>query len=98
MSRALAFAVVALTAAHALAQRVTDDRDKRLHATRTTVPPNIDGLLDDATWKSIPAETRFTQNFPDEGKRPSQRTELFVAYDDRALYIGVPALDGDPPR
>ena len=39
MSRALALAVVLLTAAHALAQRVGDDRQKRLHATRTSHPP-----------------------------------------------------------
>ncbi|MGZ3425490.1 MAG: DUF5916 domain-containing protein, partial [Polyangia bacterium] len=96
MSRVLVFAVVSLTAAHALAQRVSDDRDKRLHATRTTIPPTIDGRLDDDTWKSVPVETRFTQNFPDEGKPPTQRTELQVAYDDRSLYIAVRAWDSDP--
>jgi hypothetical protein len=96
MSRVLVFAVVCLTTAHALAQRVTDDRQKRLHATRTTLAPTIDGRLDDATWKSIPVETRFTQNFPDEGKPPSQRTELQIAYDDRSLYIAVRAWDTDP--
>ena len=96
MSRALVFAVVCLTTAHALAQRVTDDRAKRLHATRTTTPPTIDGRLDDATWKSVPVDARFTQNFPDEGKPPSQRTELQVAYDDRALYLAVRAWDSDP--
>src|SRR5258708_33633669 len=96
MSRVLVFAVVCLTTAHALAQRVSDDRQKRLHATRTTTPPTIDGRLDDATWKSIPVETRFTQNFPDEGKPPSQRTELQVAYDDRSIYIAVRAWDTDP--
>ncbi|MGZ3441406.1 MAG: DUF5916 domain-containing protein, partial [Polyangia bacterium] len=96
MSRVLVFAVVSLTAAHALAQRVSEDRDKRLHATRTTIPPTIDGRLDDDTWKSVPVETRFTQNFPDEGKPPTQRTELQVAYDDRSLYIAVRAWDSDP--
>src|SRR4051794_22036116 len=95
MSRALAFAVVVLTASHALAQRTGDDRQKRLHATRTSVPPKIDGILDDDTWKHVLPETRFTQNFPDEGRSPSQRTELYVTYDDRALYIAVRAWDSD---
>jgi hypothetical protein len=101
MSRGLACtlgvaAVVALTASPALAQRVGDDRGKRLHATRISTRPVIDGRLDDATWKEIAPDTRFTQNFPDEGRPPSQRTELYVGYDDRALYIGVRAWDTNP--
>jgi hypothetical protein len=96
MSRVLAFAVVVLTASHALAQRSGDDRGKRLGATRITTPPTIDGYLDDAAWKQVAPDTRFTQNFPDEGRAPSQRTELFVGYDDRALYIAVRAWDTDP--
>src|SRR3954449_7166529 len=96
MSRALVFAVVSLTATGALAQRVGDDRDKHLHATRVSVPPTVDGKLDDPTWREIPVDTRFTQNFPDEGKKPTQRTELYVGYDDRAIYIGVRAWDSDP--
>jgi len=96
MSRALAIAVVMLTALHAFAQRSGDDRLKHLRAVRTTVPPTIDGKLDDETWKRVRPDPRFTQNFPDEGKTPSQRTELYIAYDDRALYIGVRAWDTDP--
>jgi len=49
MSRALVFAVVLLTALHAFAQRTGDDRQKHLHITRTSVPPKIDGVLDDDT-------------------------------------------------
>jgi Carbohydrate family 9 binding domain-like len=95
MSRVLALAVVVLTASHALAQRSGDDRGKRLGATRISTPPTIDGYLDDAAWKQVAPDTRFTQNFPDEGRAPSQRTELYVGYDDRALYIAVRAWDTD---
>jgi hypothetical protein len=95
MSRGLAFAVVLLTALHALAQRTGDDRQKRLRATRVATPPKIDGRLDDEIWKHVVPDTRFTQNFPDEARPPSQRTELYVAYDDRALFIGVRAWDTD---
>src|SRR5579884_4342978 len=94
--RVLAFAVVCLAAASALAQRTGDDRQKRLRATRVDAEPNIDGILDDATWKEIEPDRRFTQNFPDEGKPPSQRTDLYVGYDDRAIYIGVRCWDTDP--
>src|SRR5438309_11856164 len=97
MSRALALAAVLLAAAHALAQRVTpDDRDKRWSATRTTLPPKIDGKLDDIAWMSVRADARFTQNFPDEGQEPSQRTEVRVLFDDKALYVGIRCYDDSP--
>lgn len=96
MSRALVLAVVLVTASHALAQRSGDDRQKRLHARRTSTPPVIDGVLDDATWADVRPDRRFTQNFPEEGRPPSQRTDLYVTFDDRALYIGIRAWDTDP--
>ncbi len=96
MSRVLVFAVAVLTASHALAQRTGDDRNKRLRAVRTTTPPVIDGRLDDATWQGLRPDSRFTQNFPDEARPPSQRTDLYVVFDDRSLYIGIRAWDSDP--
>jgi hypothetical protein len=71
-------------------------RSKTLHATRTSRPPHIDGRLDDPVWLQAPTDGRFVQNFPDEGKPPSQRTELRVLYDDDALYIGVRCFDDHP--
>src|SRR4051812_636025 len=97
MSRALVLSAVLLAAGHALAQRVTpDDRGKRWSASRTALAPKIDGKLDDPAWMSVRADARFTQNSPDEGKEPSQRTEVRVLYDDTALYIGVRCFDDGP--
>ena len=96
MPRALAFAAVLLTAAHALAQRAGDDRQKRYTATRTSTPPSIDGRLDDPAWRAARVDDRFTQNFPDEARAPSQRTELRVLYDDEAIYVGVRCWDSNP--
>ena len=97
MSRGLAVAVVVvLTTSHALAQRAGDDRGKHLAATRVRVAPDIDGKLDDPAWRQITPDSRFTQNFPDEGRHPSQRTDVYVGYDDSALYIGVRAWDTSP--
>jgi hypothetical protein len=112
MLRAVAVAVVCLTAAHALAQRVipparrervrmrmritTDERNKRFTATRTTTPPKIDGRLDDPAWAAARVDDRFSQNFPDEGAPASQRTELRVLYDDTALYVAVRCFDDQP--
>ncbi len=56
----------------------------------------IDGRLDDAAWRDAGRDERFVQNFPDEGRAPSQRTELYLVYDDHALYIGVRCHDREP--
>jgi hypothetical protein len=60
-----------------------------IHAVRTGERPKIDGKLDDPAWRLARPSTSFTQHFPDEGARPSERTEVRVLYDDDALYIGV---------
>jgi hypothetical protein len=60
-----------------------------VRAERTTVRPKIDGKLDDAVWQQATPSTSFTQHFPEEGARPSERTTLRVLYDDNAIYIGI---------
>ena len=37
----------------------------------------------------------FTQIDPDEGQPATERTEVRVLYDDRALYVGVRLFDRD---
>ncbi len=44
---------------------------KTLKATRTSNPPKIDGILDDAVWKSLPAHSDFRMYQPgNEGDIP----------------------------
>ena len=75
-----------------------DERQKRIEATRVTEPPVLDGRLDDAAWTAVRPDDRFTQNFPDEGRPPTERTEVRVIYDDRALYIAVRCHDREPAK
>ncbi|HMG20660.1 MAG TPA: DUF5916 domain-containing protein, partial [Kofleriaceae bacterium] len=73
-------------------------RPPQLVAIRTSVPPDIDGRLDDAPWQGARLETNFTQNFPDEAKPPTEKTELRVLYDDDAIYIAIRCLDSHPDQ
>ncbi|AHG88585.1 putative membrane associated hydrolase [Gemmatirosa kalamazoonensis] len=54
---------------------------------------SIDGRLDDAAWAAARPITGFLQQQPDEGKAPSERTELRFLYDASALYIGARMYD-----
>ena len=60
-----------------------------LSATRVSVPPVLDGRLDELTWKRAKSSDSFTQKTPTPGAAPVERTTVRVIYDDEAVYIGV---------
>ncbi|MFL5567117.1 MAG: DUF5916 domain-containing protein, partial [Gemmatimonadaceae bacterium] len=53
----------------------------------------VDGRLDDAAWAAAQPITDLIQSFPDEGKPPTQKTELRILYDASAIYIGARMYD-----
>ncbi|HET7462064.1 MAG TPA: DUF5916 domain-containing protein, partial [Longimicrobium sp.] len=65
----------------------------QVQAVRRTEPITIDGRLDEAFWQTVPAADGFRQRDPREGQPASERTEVHVAYDDEALYIGARMYD-----
>jgi hypothetical protein len=68
-------------------------------AARTTQRPTIDGrVVGDPGWAGAVAATGFLQNTPDEGRPSSERTEVFIAYDDRTLFLGVICHDREPEQ
>jgi hypothetical protein len=56
-------------------------------ATRTWKAPLVDGRLDDEAWRAAPGTEGFTQYYPFDGAKPSERTLLRVLYDDEAVYV-----------
>ena len=66
---------------------------KTINAVRVQTPPKIDGILDEEMWLQAPVATDFIQNEPNPGQKATQPTEVFVLYDDAALYIGAVICD-----
>ncbi|HQZ17567.1 MAG TPA: DUF5916 domain-containing protein [Vicinamibacteria bacterium] len=85
---ASAFGLSLLLAGEALAAAEPPPPRPQLRATRVETKIDIDGRLDEAAWASAEPADSFTQSVPDEGAAPTERTEVRVLYDDRALYIG----------
>jgi hypothetical protein len=56
------------------------------------------GEITDDIWRSAPVVDAFVQREPEEGGRPSQRTEFSVVYDASTLFVRVHAFDTDPSR
>lgn len=55
----------------------------------------IDGRLDDAAWNQAALLHSFTQYQPVEGVPASQKTEVLVLVDKKAIYFAVRAFDTD---
>ena len=66
------------------------------NAVRTDAPPTVDGVLSESIWDTAPAISGFVQHEPMEGQPPTERTEIRIAYDQTAVYIGAKMFDSDP--
>ena len=56
----------------------------------------LDGRLDEAVWlRAVPAGD-FIQIEPNNGSPATEKTEIRIAYDRTALYIGMTAYDSEP--
>ncbi len=72
------------------------ERDKVLRIARTETPPTIDGVLDDPVWTQAPVIDDLHQFDPVDHGEPTERTEVYVLYDDDNLYIAARMFDSDP--
>ena len=92
------FVVLCAAAAPAAAQTGSSHGGPVVHVIRTATPIVVDGRLDEEVWLRAPAAANFTQREPDEGKPATEQTELRIAYDEAALYVGVRLNDSQPSK
>jgi hypothetical protein len=74
-----------------------EPNQKIVQAVRTAEPIVIDGLLNEAVWKREGANG-FTQSDPEDGKPSTEKTDVWVAYDDKAIYVAAFCRDSDPAK
>jgi hypothetical protein len=70
-----------------------------LRPTRITVPPKVDGVLDDEAWSRdpLPLDKWMSYN-PMRGEAAVEQTQVWMAYDDEALYVAFRCLDSQPEK
>jgi hypothetical protein len=76
--------------------RLRDPGQKSVSVVRTEAPPVIDGQLDDEVWANAAFIDDLHQVNPVEYAEPFERTEVYLLYDDDALYVGARLYDTDP--
>ncbi|WP_378188219.1 DUF5916 domain-containing protein [Aquimarina sp. W85] len=74
--------------------------NKTIHAHRIANPPKIDGDLNDAIWEEIAPSGNFNMFQPsNEGSISNQsRTEVKMAYDNKAVYVAAYMFDKEPKK
>ena len=63
---------------------------------RTAAPPTINGLLNDPAWQDAPFIDDMHQYRPADHVEPSQKTTVYLLYDDENLYLAGRMWDSDP--
>ncbi len=71
---------------------------RSLEPAAAAAPPKMDGRLDDACWAGPPLEWDFISYNPRYGDVLPQKTQVRVAYDDKALYFAFRCLDAEPEK
>ena len=64
-----------------------------VHAYRTSEAIKIDAVLSENIWNSHTGVSDFIQRDPLEGNNATERSEVFLAYDDEALYLAAKLFD-----
>ena len=67
-------------------------------AKRSNEPIKIDGELDEKDWQLVKPITEFVQRLPQDGAKPSEKSEMRILYDDNYLYFGFTFFDSEPEK
>ena len=81
-----------------MAQQVAAEAPKSLQIVRTLTPPALDGVLDEPLWADAAKIGDLYQVKPGNGMPASERTEVYLAYDDNAIYVGAKLWDPASPN
>jgi hypothetical protein len=73
--------------------------ETELRPARAASAPRIDGILDDGVWSGEPQPLgNWVSYNPLRGEQAEEKTLVWIAYDDEALYFAFRCLDSQPNR
>ena len=67
-------------------------------AVRVSTPMRIDGRLDESVYTSVRPASNFIQMEPQAGLEATEKTEVWVTFDDDNLYVSFKVWESDPSR
>ncbi|WP_282136718.1 carbohydrate binding family 9 domain-containing protein [Seonamhaeicola maritimus] len=69
--------------------------DYQLQIAKSTDLMEVDGVLEENSWKNADIASDFWMQFPSDNTKAQARTEIRMTYDDKNVYIGVICYDVD---
>ena len=69
-----------------------------MRAVRVDRPPRIDGQLDEPVYAAVPSMSDFVQTEPAEGAPASEKTEVWLLFDDENVYVMARCWESRPDR
>ena len=69
---------------------------KNLAIKKTIEKITVDGLLNEEVWKISESATNFWQNFPYDTCLAKSKTEVFMTYNDKSIFIAAICYDSIP--
>jgi len=90
---------IGLILIHLFSNTYSQTIEKKTYQTSfTNTAPEIDGLMNDSCWNSVPWSGDFIQSQPYENKPPTQQTSFKILFDDDNLYVFIRAFDTEPKK
>lgn len=72
--------------------------NKRAVISRIATAPIIDGVLDDMVWAQVIPLDDFHQYDPIDHAEPTERMQVYLAYDEDNLYVAARMWDSEPDQ
>jgi hypothetical protein len=69
-----------------------------VRAIRLTQPLRVDGRLDESVYSTVEPISDFIQNDPQAGAPGTEKTELWVTFDDAYVYVSFRCWESQPER
>ena len=92
-----AWAPEAAVAQQKAIQAIPEPHD--LQARRVMTPPKLDGVLDDEAWSGGPFVLEPWSSYnPLRGQTELLQTQVWMAFDDKAIYFAFKCLDPEPDK
>ena len=83
-----------------LPETVSRDGNGRttVRAIRLTAPLRLDGNLDEDLYRTTTPISDFIQSEPERGAAATEKTEVWIAFDDQNIYVSMRASESQPER
>jgi len=84
----------------ASSQMISRDESGRatVRAVRVTTPLQVDGRLEEEVYASVPAISDFIQTEPQAGAPATEKTDVWVMFDDKNVYVSYRCWESQPER